>query len=465
MRIVINSQIIIHSPTPDLIVKLKKDLILDNPKHVDTVVAGRSTWNIPKYLIFLQIDYSKDICVVPKGYYYTLLNHIKDFDVPTIFELPKDHFININFELPKTNSNNINFSGRLKQDQLIAGKQILQKNFGVLKAPTGGGKTVIALWTIARRKVTTLIIVHTVELMYQWRDRIKQFLNIPETEIGLVGNGVCNIKKITVGIVNSCKKLDFKQITFGQVIVDECHRVPASTFLTVLSKINSKYLLGLTATDRRSDKLDALIFLYCGEKICEIKTKHLEEKGIIIKPELQIIETGFQYKISNIKQRHAMVTAMLNNSARNALIVQKVTDQIKQYPAGIALVVSDRVEHCKKLKFLLSKNNRTEMLIGTVPNHERKETIEKLREGESNVLIATGQLIGEGFDLPTLSSVFLTTPISFDGKLQQIIGRIVRTAEGKKKAMIYDFSDQNWLLQYNLKKRISYYKKAGILKN
>jgi superfamily II DNA or RNA helicase len=89
--------------------------------------------------------------------------------------------------------------------------------------------------------------------------------------------------------------------------------------------------------------------------------------------------------------------------------------------------------------------------------------IEKLQQGISNILIATGQLIGEGFDLPQLSSVFLTTPIKFDGKLQQIIGRIVRIAEGKEKAIIYDFSDNNWLLQHNLKSRMEFYKKEGIL--
>tara|TARA_Y100000310_G_scaffold345185_1_gene462454 strand:+ start:2166 stop:3512 length:1347 start_codon:yes stop_codon:yes gene_type:complete len=443
----INSRLRLCGLPEDIIKQVREELTIDNPLYAEAQEKGRLTRGIPKQLRLMKRNRDKNYYSMPRGYYYRMC------------ELIKNHKVQIYNETVVAKLIDVSFKGKLRRDQTRGGMLINENTCGVLKAPTGGGKTVIAIWTIAKRKVPTLIVVHTKELMYQWKEKLHQFLNINSDQVGLVGDGHRNFKDITIGIVNSLAKMEIPD-KYGTLIVDECHRVPATTFANVVEKMSTRYLLGLTATDRRSDGLDELIYRYMGGLVHEIKTKNLQESGDILKPEVKIIETDYSYYMTNPRQRNAMIQDMINNADRNAIITKNIEGQVKEFPNGIALVISDRVGHCKKLQDRLQDSV---LLVGNVPNSERRMVIEKLQQGISNILIATGQLIGEGFDLPQLSSVFLTTPIKFDGKLQQIIGRIVRIAEGKEKAIIYDFSDNNWLLQHNLKSRMEFYKKEGIL--
>jgi superfamily II DNA or RNA helicase len=431
---------------PELIDQLKEKLIIDNPLYLDAVERGRLTKGIPMHIKLLK-KYKNGDYSVPRGYLYKLAEIIKMYNC------------HVNYSHPKVDLLDFNFQGELKPDQRKAGRGIVAKRFSVLKAPTGSGKTVLAIWTIAKRKVPTLIVVHTKELLYQWRDKVVQFLNVKKNHIGLVGDGHNNYGIITIGIVNSLakKKIEYP---FGTIIIDECHRVPASTFANVINKVNTKYLLGLTATDKRSDGLDFLIYYYMGELAHEINTKKLMKTGRILKPEVKIVETSFNYSMRNIYQRQAMLKKLIECPDRNALIAHKVKRQLKQHPNGVVLVISDRVAHIIKLSQLLEEAS---VMIGATPNKERRETIEKLEKLESRILLATGQLIGEGFDLPALSSIFLTTPIKFNGRLQQYIGRVLRVAEGKDSAIIYDFDDKCWLLQHSLKSRMNFYRKEGFI--
>jgi superfamily II DNA or RNA helicase len=431
---------------PEVIEKLKEKLIFDNPVYLEAVERGRLTKGIPMHIKLLKKHKNGDY-TIPRGYLTKLAIILKTYNC------------HVNYHHPPTHTYVFNFKGKLKDDQKEAGREIMLKNFCVLKAPTGSGKTVMGIWSIAKRDVPTLIVVHTKELMYQWRDKLIKFLDVREYDIGLVGDGKESYCRITIGIVNSLakRKIDYP---FGSIIVDECHRVPASTFANVINKVNTKFLLGLTATDKRSDGLDFLIYYYMGELAHEIKSKHLMESGRIIKPEVKIVETEFKYNMTNIYQRNAMLKALVDDPDRNALIAHKVKRQLKQHPNGIVLIVSDRVAHISKLSTLLEGAS---VMIGVTPNKERREIIERLEKLDSRVLIATGQLIGEGFDLPALSSIFLTTPIKFNGRLQQYIGRILRVKEGKDSAIIYDFDDKCWLLQHSLKSRMNFYKKEGFI--
>ena len=138
-----------------------------------------------------------------------------------------------------------------------------------------------------------------------------------------------------------------------------------------------------------------------------------------------------------------MLSELTADEHRNHLIARDVAGEVKER-GNVCLVLSDRKAHCETLQGLLSNHGlSSEILTGDRKPEERRRVIEALNNGETNVLIATGQLIGEGFDCAGLSSLFLATPVRFDGRLLQYLGRVLRPAPGKSKSIVYDYVDAN----------------------
>jgi superfamily II DNA or RNA helicase len=323
---------------------------------------------------------------------------------------------------------------------------MLSREFGVLSAPTGSGKTIIALYMIAKRKQPALVVVHTNELAVQWIDRISTFLGIPSAKIGFIGGGERRIgEKITVALVQSlykCAEEVSRQI--GYIIIDEGHRCPSRTFTEAVSEFDSRYMLGLTATPFRRDHLSKLIFWYLGDLHHQVERDNLVKNGHILEADVIMRETNFKPSFDPVSQYSKMLSELTTDRDRNILIASDITNETQKNP-GICLVLSDRKAHCKNLKAILHYRFKTdaEVLTGDFPVEKRQEILKKLKSGEIKILIATGQLIGEGFDCKDLSTLFLATPIKFRGRLLQYIGRILRPAPGKKRAWIFDYVDVN----------------------
>ncbi len=332
------------------------------------------------------------------------------------------------------------FLGELRPYQELALAKAAGRSFGVLEAGTGSGKTVMALALIAKRNQPSLVIVHTKELLYQWRDRIKEFLGC---EAGLVGDGKFKIGTVTVAIVNSARKRVMELVPhFGHLIVDECHRVPATLFTDVVSAFDSKYLLGLSATAFRSDDgMTKLIYYFMGDRIHRIDQDELTATGAIVKPEIIVNTTDFSYRYRG--DYHALITALTSHEGRNMQIIEDVCRVVTEKGNGTILVVSDRVSHCEVFeKQLQGRRVRVSLLTGQTPPEKRNSIVEEVQKGEVQVLVATLQLISEGFDCSGLSSLFLTTPITFEGRLLQVIGRIMRP-EKDKRARVFDYFDKD----------------------
>jgi len=330
------------------------------------------------------------------------------------------------------------FKGELREYQEKAVEEVGKRSFGVLEAGTGSGKTVMALALIAKRKQPALIIVHTKELLYQWHERISQFLDF---DAGLIGDGRNSIEQITVAIVNSArKKVAELAPRFGQLIVDECHRVPATLFTDVVSAFDSQYLLGLSATAFRSDdQTTRLIYFYMGDPAYKVDQDLLEASGAIIKPRIIVNKTAFDYRYRGDYQ--ALITALTQHQGRNRQIIEDIKKVALQEDGTVTLVVSDRVSHCEIYEQSLSRDGvKVVLLTGQTSAENRADIVSRVQAGDVQVLVATLQLIGEGFDCPGLSTLFLTTPITFEGRLLQVIGRIMRPAEGKQ-AVVYDYLD------------------------
>jgi superfamily II DNA or RNA helicase len=332
----------------------------------------------------------------------------------------------------------LTFRGTLRPYQQEAVEAVTKHSFGVLEAGTGSGKTVMALDIIARRKQPTLIIVHNRELLHQWRERIVQFLDI---EAGQAGDGRFDIQPVTVAIVNTARKhLDTLPAQFGHIIVDECHRVPASLFTDVVSSFDSYFMLGLSATAfRREDGMTQLIYTYLGDRLHTVNPKVLEESGAVIRPEFIQKPTDFTYGFRGDYPK--LIKALAANENRNAQIAGDVARIVKEGHEGTVLIVSDRVAHCEVLQQKLEQSGvESVLLTGRVPTEQRTRIVDDVRQGKIKVLISTLQLIGEGFDCPGLNTLVLSTPIKFEGRLLQVTGRIMRPSENKK-ARIIDYID------------------------
>ncbi len=331
------------------------------------------------------------------------------------------------------------FHGRLRPYQDVAVAAAAGKSFGVIEAGTGSGKTVMALDLIAKRRQPTLVVVHTKELLHQWQERVRTFLGV---EPGQVGDGLCCPAAITVGIVNSVRSHLTELIPlFGQLIVDECHRVPATLFTEVVSHFDCRYLLGLSATAFRSDEqMTRLIYFFMGDCLHRVDRQELMASGAILAPQVIRAATAFTYRYRGDYQ--ALIKALVCHEGRNLQILEDIVKAVHD-DSGTVLVVSDRVDHCRFfVEKLQTRGVKAELLAGSVGAEERSDIVAAVRVGRIEVLVATLQLIGEGFDCPGLANLFLTTPISFEGRLLQVIGRIMRPA-AKKQARVFDYIDEN----------------------
>ncbi len=298
--------------------------------------------------------------------------------------------------------------------------------------------------------------MHTKELLYQWKERVEEFLGLAA---GLLGDGNHNIQPITIAIVNSARtRLKDLPQHFGHICVDECHRVPASLFTDVVKAFDCRYSLGLSATAFRRDGLTRLIYYYLGDRVHQVDKTELQTTGAVLKPEFIQHETGFTYKYRGEYQ--AVLQALTLDEGRNRQIVDDIITESRSNNGGTILVVSDRVAHCERLAELLQKENdktggdplRAAVLTGKLPSEERSAIVESILAGKIDVLFSTVQLIGEGFDCPGLDTLFLTTPIKFTGRLLQVVGRILRPATNKQ-AKVYDYVDPVGVLKSSAKVR------------
>ncbi len=330
------------------------------------------------------------------------------------------------------------FHGELRPYQEEAVAAVLRHSFGVLEAGTGSGKTVMALNIIAARQQPTIIIVHSKELLHQWRDRIQQFLGV---EAGQAGDGIVAVQPITVAIVNTARKhIDSLSSQFGHLVVDECHRVPASLFTDVVSAFDSFYMLGLSATAyRREDNMTRLIYTYMGDRVHAVDGRALAESGAVVRPQLVQRETAFSYAFRG--EYSALIKALAADEQRNNQIVSDISKLLSSGQQGTLLLVSDRVAHCELFSRKLALQGLDSVVLtGQVSTSQRSRIVEQIREGQVKILISTIQLIGEGFDCPDLTTLVLATPIKFEGRLVQVVGRIMRPA-AEKKAVVVDYVD------------------------
>ncbi len=442
--------------TPSLISFLKEELNFANSEYQAKRKNNSTTWGTQRFFKFLE-ETEKEIRI-PRGFIGKLLRFCKQNQIEYLLE----------DERGKAEAVSFKGSIQLKDHQVIATDAASRKDFGVIVAPPGSGKTVVSLAIIKEKQQPALIIVHRKQLADQWIERIESFLGIPAKEIGKIGQGKTKIgKQITVATIQSLEKaiqaLDSHLLlhAFGTIIIDECHHVPAETFRNTISKFNSFYLYGLTATPFRKYNDGKLIFIHLGEIISEIKAEDLPNAA---GAQINIRNTDL-YVPFNIKtdQFETLSKILVHDSARNKLILDDVVAELNRNKKSV--IITERKEHIDSLYQYLKQSYDTVTLSGDDPEKIKKTKWDTIQKGDFQVLVTTGQYFGEGTDLQNIECLFLVYPFSFEGKLVQYIGRVQRSEVAPS---IYDYRDHKIAYLDNLfKKRNAYYNKlnkAGLLK-
>ena len=334
------------------------------------------------------------------------------------------------------------FTGTLRKDQKAAVREMLKHEVGVLCAPTAFGKTVTAAALIARRKVSTLVLVHRTELLRQWQERLIGFLEFPKGSVGVIGGGKKKPSgKIDIAVMQSLSRQeDLGELLdqYGQIIIDECHHLSAFSFEAILKQAKAKYLVGLTATPIRRDGHQPIIFMQCGPirhsaARPETAPAQLEVwPKVLPAPEIppdSPIQDVFRILAGDATRNRRIAGDVLAayREGRKVLVLTERTDHLPLLREALG----NEVEHCFVLHGRLSKKHRTAVFAD----------LDALDESAPRVLLATGRLIGEGFDHPPLDTLVLAMPISWKGTLQQYAGRLHREHADKQDVRIYDYAE------------------------
>jgi superfamily II DNA or RNA helicase len=429
--------------TPALAQFLKEELNFPNSEFFIKKNSGRTTFETPRYFNLIE-EKEKEI-LIPRGLIGKLLRFCKESHLA--FE-----FIDARKLKPST-SNVFNASLRNYQTEVIEAAS--KKDYGVIVAPPGSGKTIIGLKIVVDKGQPALIIVHRKQLLEQWTERVEAFLGIPKREIGIIGQGKAKIgKQITVATIQSLtKQIESLQNQFGTIIVDECHHIPAETFRNTIEKLQTFYLYGLTATPFRKYTDGKLIFTHLGEVIAKIQPNEIENVKQV-KINIRNTELIVPYN-SKTDSFESLSKILVHDTGRNNLILEDVKAELNQ--GKKAVIITERKEHIDTLYLFLKRVYETIALSGEDSETTRTAKWKTLQEGNFQVLITTGQYFGEGTDLKTINCLFLVYPFSFEGKLIQYIGRVQRSDINPT---IYDYRDIkiDYLNNLFLKRNI-YYRK------
>ncbi len=334
----------------------------------------------------------------------------------------------------------VSFRGQLSDPQQAAVDELTAHELGMLVAPPGAGKTVMACAIVATRRVPTLVLVSRKPLLEQWRDQLVDALGLDPAAVGELGGGHDRrTGEVDLATIQTLARRDVAELTagYGLLVVDECHHVPAVTVQEVVSHIPARFVLGLTATPYRGDGLDPLIAMQCGP----IRNT-TAPAPTTLQVELVVHETGLTVEESEAAAIHEVLAAVAADPSRAR---QVADDVVAEMATGRrCLVLSERKSHLALLAEQLRALGVDPLeLHGGLTRADEQQVMDRLESAGDGpmVLVATGQYVGEGFDCPPLDTLFAAFPISDKGTIVQRVGRIQRPYPGKRVARVHDYLD------------------------
>ena len=455
--------------------KIRRMAAISNPVFYKNRAIGTSNYDTPRW-IYLGKDHLSGYIQIPRGLQDELLARLKLTDIDYVIEDERQQGRNIN----------VDFKGELRPEQDEALKELIKYDNGILHAATAFGKTVVSSAIIAQKKVNTLIILESSALIEQWKDALEKFLNIDEelpsyeTKTGRVRKRKRLIGTLQgahdsmTGIIDIamagslCKKGEYHKLLneYGLVLVDECHHSASETIANVLKEVKAKYVYGVTATPKRGDGLEKINYMLIGPiRYSYTAREKAKEQGIqhLVYPRFTRTVPPRGMVIGKMHPNEAY-EIIHNNDVRDKQIIDDVKNCVS---AGRTPVVLSRYkDHSEKLyERLKSYADYVFLMTGNNSKKEHRKILEQMRQvnnDASMILVATGSLVGEGFDFPRLDTLFMATPVSFRGVVEQYAGRLNRDYTGKENVIIYDYVDNHIPMFDNMyMKRLKAYKQIG----
>ena len=461
VQIILANQVFI--PKADLSPSLRNALIrlaaFQNPEFYQKQAMRMPTYNIPRIICCAE-DYDKHIAL-PRGCLDDINKMSKHLNIQVV--VSDKQFCGEQITTK--------FNGTLYPDQRSAAAALLEHDNGILAATTAFGKTVVACYIMAQRKVNTLILVHRRQLQEQWKIRLEQFLDIDSSQIGLIGAGKRKpTGQIDIAIIQSLSKkgvVDDIVAGYGHLIVDECHHISAPTFEAITRQFKGKYITGLSATVTRKDGHHPIIYMNCGPvryRVCaksQAEKRAFAHKLIIRKTQFELppdLQAKEKLTISDL------YSALMNSIPRNAIILEDVMEAI--HNGRFPVLLTERREHLEYFDEILRE--RIDNLIVFKGGMGKKQLacaqqqLDSVSEDKSNLILATGRYLGEGFDHPRLDTLFLALPVSWKGTIAQYAGRLHRDHHSKSEVVIYDYADMNVPMAAKMfERRLNGYKAIG----
>lgn len=464
LKIIITNRLIISDPTPAVKAYCEKNLVLDNPDYYKLERMGKWTGNTLKKLYLYEVM-GHEIWV-PFGCFQ---------DIWKIHPVKEDYSLKICPIGRREYKSHIN----LYPYQETAVQAAIRGKNGVLVMPCGSGKTQCGLEIISRIGGKALWLTHTQDLLNQSMARAKSTLDLCGGILGTITAGRVNIgTHITFATVQTMCKLNLEEYknSFDIIIVDEaqhCAGTPTKVtqFYKVISNLSARYKIGLTATPKRSDGLQAAMFALLGPKLHEVTREEVAHTTCPVK--VQKIDTGWMPDYDAVLMGDGMIDYnkvidnMIHDEKRYDFVLNKLLHLF-----GPTIVLANRVEYLQRMcKDYVDSQTGSAVQLSAVcisgqgqskkAKAERKTALEALNNGELDCVFATYQLAKEGLDVPNLRYVVFATPEQDSTTVIQSVGRVGRKAEGKEYGTVIDFVDLFGMYQGYFKKRKGYYKKIG----
>ena len=455
--------------------KIRRMAAISNPAYYKNQAIGTSNYDTPRW-IYLGRDHLSGYIEIPRGLYEKLTENIEQANIGYIVEDERQTGKAINVE----------FKGELREEQMSALEEILKYDNGILHAATAFGKTVVCSAIIAKKKVNTLILLESSSLIEQWKEALEKFLDISEeppeyrTKTGRV-----KIRKSVIGRLQGAhdsmtgiidiamagslyKKGKYHELLneYGMIIVDECHHAASDTISSILKEVKAKYVYGVTATLKRADGLDKINYMLIGP----IRYSYTAKEKAVAQGIAHLVYPRFTHTvvprgvITDKIHPNDAYEIIHDNKLRDEQIISDVKECVLQ--GRTPVVLSKYKDHSEKLYNCLKEYaDHVFLMTGNNSKKERKKILEQLHQvskKETLILVATGSLIGEGFDYPRLDTLFMAMPVSFRSVVEQYAGRLNRDYEGKDKVIIYDYVDSHIPMFDNMyAKRLKAYKQIG----
>lgn len=458
MKITVNNQLRVESPSPELGDWCRKNLTVDNPDYAKKLRMNLWLGNTPKRLQLYERD--GEALVLPYGCLRSIIGLMDGTDEIEVV-MPTPVPVWYGSEVPLYDY----------QEEAVAAA--LDAQYGILQSPAGSGKTQMGIAMAVTLGKRTLWLTHTHDLLQQSKERAEQYIR--PTLTGTITEGKVQIGKgITFATVQTMSKLDLAQYRdmWDTIIVDECHRVAGSPtavtqFSKVLNSLAARHKYGLSATVHRADGMIAATYALLGSVVYEVPESAVAEKIMTVtiypRPTGMGLSRDFLDTDGTIIYAK-LLTYLAENRERNAVIAADLVDNADHS----CLILSDRLAHLELLMKSLPPKLRAQavMVDGKMTSkkakQQRAQALEDMRQGRKRYLFATYSLAKEGLDIPRLDRLFLTTPQKDYAVVTQSVGRVARTCEGKGEPVVYDYVDEK--MQYlvrSYKKRCTTYRKLG----